>query len=125
MNKKSDDLKDIKSFLKTQGDKRPVRAASAFGTIKGLLQDIITLKRKRFTDREICDLLAQKNIIVSLGTFQQYVSRAKRMAEGDFLSRTAAHTPHNKKGRVESRKREPTKDKNKASRLGHRLNEDL
>ena len=111
------DLSDIKSFLKQRAAKPPERPASAFEAIKSLLPEIVALKRKRYTDREIRDLLAEKGLNVSLGTFQQYINRAKRLADKNTAT-SLAPTP----AKVQTKKVELEK---RLGSLGHRLNEDL
>jgi hypothetical protein len=96
-------LAELKSLLQETAKSAPPRSATAYDTVKGLYPDIRELKAKRFTDREIVDMLASKGFDISLGTFRQYVQRATREL-GDEPQRTKRKQTRIKKAETESTK---------------------
>lgn len=73
-------LTELQTLLRDTAKTAPMRTASIYETVKGLLPDIRELKAKRFTDAEIRDMFAAKGFEISLGTFRQYLQRANREA---------------------------------------------
>lgn len=76
-------LDEIAAHLKERAMKAPDRRRSKYQLIVGLLPTIEELKALRMTDAEIVAALAEKGAVIGLGTFQQYLSKAKREAGGD------------------------------------------
>lgn len=121
---KNADLKDVQKFLRKTAAGTEPRRATVFEAVTALLAEILALKKLRYTDKEICSLLAEKGIKLSLGTFRQYFRRAriaqrqppKRRSEG--ISISAAE----KACRLEGAHLTPG---HKARGPGHRLDEDL
>lgn len=71
-------LAELKALLQQAAKTAPLRSTSAYDTVKGLYPDIQELKAKRFTDKEIVELMATKGFVISLGTFRQYLQRLAR-----------------------------------------------
>jgi hypothetical protein len=78
MTAKESDLEKVRKILRQKAAATPPRRQpTAFETISALLPDIVDLKKKRYSDEEICRYVGEAGIVMSLGTFRQYVSRAK------------------------------------------------
>lgn len=74
----STSLAELKALLQAAAKTAPLRSTSAYDTVRGLYPDIQELKAKRFTDKEIVEMLATKGFEISLGTFRQYLQRLAR-----------------------------------------------
>jgi hypothetical protein len=116
-------IADLRSFLKQQAAKPPARASSAYRAITELLPEILALKRRRYTDREICDFLAEKELNMTLGTFQQYFSRAKRVEATKDIGSQSTESRVLPSARIIPKSGQSIGKK--ISAAGHRLNEEL
>lgn len=126
---KDADLQGVRKFLRQTAAGTPPRRASVFETVSALLPEILALKKQRYTDEEICRLLGEKGIKLSLGTFRQYYRRA-RIAQRQSLEGRGKEI-----GTTQSiaadKARPPEHAQNSATRvskprvLGHRLDEEL
>lgn len=87
-------LSELRALLQETAKTAPLRSATAYDTVKGLFPDIQELKAKRFTDKEIVEMLASKGFEISLGTFRQYLQRVTREL------RTEIPSPQKKRGRA-------------------------
>lgn len=87
-------LTELKAVLQEAAKTAPLRSASAYDTVKGLYLDIQELKAKRYTDKEIIEMLASKGFEISLGTFRQYLQRIAREGPAETPS------PRKKRGRT-------------------------
>lgn len=74
------DVAQARQALREALKSEPDRGPSAYAKVKELLPDIEAAKAKRFTDREILDLLKPHGVELSLGTFRLYVHRASKDA---------------------------------------------
>jgi hypothetical protein len=126
---KDGDLQDVRKFLRQTAAGTPPRRASVFETVSALLPEILALKKKRYTDEEICRLLGEKGIKLSLGTFRQYYRRARIVQRGapESRSKEIAMT----RSIAADKARPPGRTQNSAARVikpfgvGHRLDEEL
>lgn len=84
MSKETDlpSIEELKAHLKERAKSAPDRRRSKYQIVVSLLPTIEELKALRMTDAEIVAALADKGAVISLGTFQQYLSKAKREAAG-------------------------------------------
>jgi hypothetical protein len=114
-------ISDLRSFLQQKAAKPAGRPSSAYRAITELLPEIRALKRSRYTDREICDFLGERELKMTLGTFQQYFSRAVRAA-----SKTQDDSRSPKPRILPSARIVPKQNGGgKKIAAGHRLNEEL
>src|SRR5579864_3964867 len=126
---KDGDLRDVRKFLRRTAAGAPPSRASVFETVSALLPEILGLKKRRYTDEEICGLLREKGIRLSLGTFRQYYRRA-RIAQRQPLEgrgKEVGTTRSIAAGKI----RPPERAQNFSSKVskprssGHRLDEEL
>jgi hypothetical protein len=121
-------LKELRTFLQRKASEAAPRPASLFNAVVELLPEILALRRRRYTDLEIRDLLKAKGVEMSLGTFRQYVQRAIRQSETGDGQKGSQAEPQT---RISDRKRSEINDQRSrpAERgrapLGHRLNEEV
>jgi hypothetical protein len=85
-------LAELKALLQEAAKTPPLRSTSAYDTVRGLYPDIQELKAKRFTDKEIVDMLATKGFEISLGTFRQYLQRLAREPRAETPRTPRKHT---------------------------------
>lgn len=109
-------LTELQTLLRDTAKTAPMRTASIYETVKGLLPDIRELKAKRFTDAEIRDMFAAKGFEISLGTFRQYLQRANR--EAGVTSMRAAP-----KQRAKGKQTQDTAEAKRESSAGAKANE--
>lgn len=126
---KDADLQGVRKFLRQTAAGTPPRRASVFETVSVLLPEILALKKQRYTDAEICGLLGEKGIKLSLGTFRQYYRRA-RIAQRQALegrgkeigtTRSIAADKARPLGRIQNTPARVSKPR----ALRHRLDEEL
>ena len=127
---KDGDLQDVRKFLRRTAAGAAPRRASVFETVSSLLPEILALKKQRYTDEEICGLLGEKGIKLSLGTFRQYYRRA-RIAQRQSLEgrgKEAGTTRSIAADKVRSLGRthiSSAKVSKQPRAFGHRLDEEL
>lgn len=84
------DLEGIRSFLREEAEQGPTGKLSTYEQVAALLPEIEALLNRRRTKVEVRDLLATKGLEMSLGTFDQYLRRARKEAGGEAENKPKA-----------------------------------
>jgi hypothetical protein len=124
---KDANLQDVRKFLRRTAAGAPPRRASVFETVSALLPELLALKKQRYTDEELCGLLGEKGIKLSLGTFRQYYRRA-RIAQREALQgqgKEAGTTRTIAAGKARPPERAQNSSPRVSKPLAHRLDDEL
>ena len=121
-------LGEVREFLRQKADADAPRGDTAFDLVCTLLPEIIALKKRRYTDEEVCGLLAEKGIVMTLGTFRQYFrkARAAQPEAGVTPKMSIQRSTPSKISALNKKSNSTFTDAERRTRtLGHRLNEEV